>query len=51
MMVRYVVRCDICRFSKERNYVINVDDVKSYFCPYCREDGLGSDVTHMCRHV
>jgi len=50
-MVRYVVRCDICRFSKERIYVINVNDVKSYLCPYCREDGLRSDITHMRRHV
>ena len=49
-MVRYVVRYDICCFSKERIYVINVDDVKSYLCPYCREAGL-NDVTHMCRHV
>lgn len=46
-MIRFVVRCDIYHFSKERIYVINVDDVKSNLCPYCKEDGLRNDVTHM----
>jgi hypothetical protein len=50
-MVRFVVRCDICRFSKERIYVINVDDEKSYLCPYCKEGGLRRDVMDKRRHV